>query len=136
MTRRPLMTVYGSTPRLRPGAPETTNMEQRRYRALPEAGWLGPQSVIALTKDELPTTDRTPLNITTKDVELSLDGTTVVARLPVGSPILSFFAVTDTLTLNAPDYNRGLQLCRVNLLAHGLRSGLTRRSCWAFLHGR
>jgi hypothetical protein len=58
-------------------------------------------------------------------MELSLDGTTVVARLAVGPPILSFFAVTDTLTLNASDYNRALQLCCVNLLAHGLRSGRT-----------
>jgi hypothetical protein len=41
-------------------------------------------------------------------MKLALDRTAVVAGTPVGSPVLSLLAVTDPLTLNARDYNRGL----------------------------
>jgi len=41
-------------------------------------------------------------------MKLPLDGSAVVARLPVSSPILRFLTVTNTLALDAADYNRGL----------------------------
>lgn len=82
-------------------------------------------SGVALTKDELPTTDRASLNVTAKNVILSLTDATIMTRLAVSSPIFSFLAVTETLPLDTPDYNRGLQLCCFNLSAHGARGGLT-----------
>ena len=69
---------------------------------------LGPELVFALTENHLPTADRTPLNITTKDMKLPLDGSAVVARLPVSSPILRLLTVANTLALDAADYNRWL----------------------------
>ena len=59
-------------------------------------------------------------------MKLPLDGSAVVARLPVSSPIFRFLTVTNTLAFDTADYNRWLQLCCLNLRAHGVRSGLTK----------
>jgi hypothetical protein len=61
-------------------------------------------------------------------MELTFNNSTVMTRLPVNSIILRFLTVADSLTLYASDQNRELQLCRLNLLAHGVRSGLTKKA--------
>jgi len=98
-------------------------------------------SIVALTRNHLTAANRTPLNITAKDVKLSLENSAIVARLPVCSPIVCLLTVAQTLTLDACNLNGRLQLCRLNLLgpalyhpsavvgdeflAHGVRVDLT-----------
>jgi hypothetical protein len=57
----------------------------------------------APAREELPAAYRAPLDITPEDVELPLDHATIVARLPIGAPVIPFLTITEARDFSTPD---------------------------------
>lgn len=65
-----------------------------------------------LAPEHLPSTDRTPLDVATEAVQLAFYRTAVVARLTVGSPVVSLLAVRHSRIRDAIDLHRAHTLSR------------------------
>jgi hypothetical protein len=71
--------------------------------------------IFAVAGNDLTSTCRTTLNVTTSDMELPLKNATIMAWLPIGAPIIFLLPITKTLVFVSRDYVRLHTLCFFDL---------------------
>jgi len=71
--------------------------------------------ILTLAPNGLTSTARAALNVAPKNVELSLDYRTVMARLTIGAPVISFLAVPDPAEQYIRNLKVRLKLCLSDL---------------------